>query len=115
MNDRGMIIEQKGPPGPGGWGVVLVGGGLAVALALVGVAVYSLAQWLGIALIIVASGNASASFLCGVANVVWAIGRARAEMDRARLAGLVGLRLAGGRDRARLGPRTQADIRELFD
>jgi hypothetical protein len=115
MGREGMIIEQKGPPGPGGWGFVLIGGGVAIALTLVGVAVYSLAQWLGIALIVLASGQASASFLCGVANVVWAIGRARAEMDRARLAGLVNLRLAGGRDRARLGPRTREDIEELFD
>lgn len=115
MEDRGMIIEQRPPEGPSETWIILVGLGVGVGLALVGLAVLSFATQAGTALIIVAIGQAVASALYGVARVILAVGQAMASVYRARVEGLVGLRLVGGRDRARLGPRTREDIRELFD
>jgi len=107
MDREGMIIEQRGPEGPNGWAVIVLGGGVAVALAIIGLAILSFATQAGTALIIVAAGQAAGTTLYGVARVVLAIGQARGFQEWATLMGMKGKPL--------IGSNTREDIKELFD
>ena len=53
---------------------------MAVGLAIVGLALFSLANWAGIALVVVASGQAAGSVLVGAARIIEARGRAQAML-----------------------------------
>jgi len=94
MDGEGMIIEQKGPEGPNGWTVIVLGGGVAVGLAIIGLALFSLANWAGVALVVASTGTAVGSICRGIADIIEARGRARAMLP---------------------APRTRADMKELFD
>jgi hypothetical protein len=107
MGREGMIIEQKGPEGPNEAWVILVGLGVGVGLALVGLAILSFATQAGTALIVVAAGQAAGTTLYGVARVVLAIGQARGLHEYWVLMGMKGKPL--------MGPNTREDVRELFD
>jgi hypothetical protein len=108
MSSGGVIVEQKGP---NGWTIIGAGGLIGVALVIIALAIMQLATWAGIALIILACGQTAFNVCRGISLLI----EAQGKRDRARTEGLVNLRLAGGRDRARLGPRTREDIEELFE
>jgi len=107
MGREGMIIEQRPPEGPNEAWVILVGLGVGVGLALVGLAILSFATQAGTALIVVAAGQAAGTTLYGVARVVLAVGQARGFREWATLMGMKGKPL--------IGPNTEEDIKELFD
>jgi hypothetical protein len=91
MSERGVIIEQKGP---NGWSIVGAGAFVGIALVIIALAIFSISQYVGFAVIIAAAGQFALAVCTGAARIIEARGRARAMIP---------------------GPRTRADMKELFD
>lgn len=89
MEDRGVVFKAEGP---NGWSIVGAGALVGVGLCIIALALWNLSMYAGVALIIVASGQAIGAVCVGASWIIEARGRARAL----------------------IGPNTDRDIRELW-
>ena len=73
-------VEQKGP---NGWAAAIIGGFIALAGVLLAAAVWSIANWLGIAILCVGAGEGLRRVCLGAAIVIRQHQAGRAELIRA--------------------------------
>lgn len=89
MEDRGVVFKADGP---NGWSVIGAGALVGIGLCICALALWNLSMYAGVALIIVATGQAIGTTCVGVARIIVARGRARAM----------------------IGPNTREDIKRLW-
>jgi len=89
MDGQGGITFEHKESSPNGWAVILIGGLVALALVIIAMAIFALANWLGAALaslaqyigigtLLVAGGQFTVQSCRGTAMIIEARGRAKA-------------------------------------